>query len=171
MIRFLLVLLILVPAAPGSAHDIEVCGPAQVFFSPEEGCAKAILSGIERAMRTILVQSYSFTSAPLAGALIKAHERGVAVQVILDRSQEMAQGALGGQLKAAGIRIVYDDEHRIDQNKMMIIDKETVYTGSLNFTGACEYLNANILLVLRSSELAGIYSANWQEHQEHSSEK
>ena len=36
---------------------------------------------------SILVQAYSFTSAPIAKALLDAHKRGVQVQVILDKSQ------------------------------------------------------------------------------------
>ncbi len=35
-----------------------------------------------------LVQAYSFTSAPIAKALLDAHKRGVSVQVILDKSQK-----------------------------------------------------------------------------------
>jgi phosphatidylserine/phosphatidylglycerophosphate/cardiolipin synthase-like enzyme len=33
------------------------------------------------------VQAYSYTSAPIAKALLDAHKRGVKVQVILDKSQ------------------------------------------------------------------------------------
>ena len=35
----------------------------------------------------VLVQAYSFTSAPIAKALVDAQRRGVKVQVILDKSQ------------------------------------------------------------------------------------
>jgi len=43
------------------------------------------------AKRTILVQAYSFTSAPIAKALLDAHKRGVQVQVILDKSRRAEQ--------------------------------------------------------------------------------
>ena len=33
------------------------------------------------------MQAYSFTSAPIAKALVEAHKRGVDVRVILDKSQ------------------------------------------------------------------------------------
>jgi phosphatidylserine/phosphatidylglycerophosphate/cardiolipin synthase-like enzyme len=36
------------------------------------------------AKRTVLVQAYSFTSAPIAKALLEVHKRGVQVQVVLD---------------------------------------------------------------------------------------
>jgi phosphatidylserine/phosphatidylglycerophosphate/cardiolipin synthase-like enzyme len=50
----------------------------------------------------------------------------------------------------------------------MIIDKETVITGSFNFTRAAEEKNAENLLIIKSKELAGIYIENWGRHREHS---
>jgi phosphatidylserine/phosphatidylglycerophosphate/cardiolipin synthase-like enzyme len=52
----------------------------------------------------------------------------------------------------------------------MIIDKETVITGSFNFTKAAEERNAENLLILRSKELAERYIANWEKHKQHSQE-
>ena len=61
--------------------------PAQVCFSPKGGCTEAIVSQIDKAKTEILVQAYSFTSAPIAKALLNAHKRGIKVEVILDKSQ------------------------------------------------------------------------------------
>jgi phosphatidylserine/phosphatidylglycerophosphate/cardiolipin synthase-like enzyme len=44
------------------------------------------VQALGEAKHTILGQAYSFTSAPIAKALLDAHKRGVQVQVILDRS-------------------------------------------------------------------------------------
>jgi phosphatidylserine/phosphatidylglycerophosphate/cardiolipin synthase-like enzyme len=61
--------------------------PTQIYFSPKGGCTEAITNQIDNAKSEILVQAYSFTSAPIAKALIDAHKRGVKVEVILDKSQ------------------------------------------------------------------------------------
>lgn len=61
--------------------------PTQVYFSPKGRCQDAVVETIGYAKKTILVQAYSFTSAPIAGALKAAHDRGVDVRVILDKSQ------------------------------------------------------------------------------------
>src|SRR2546428_6860643 len=58
----------------------------EVYFSPKGGAAEAIIATVAKAKDTILVQAYSFTSAPLAKALLEAHRRGVNVQVVLDKS-------------------------------------------------------------------------------------
>jgi len=50
----------------------------------------------------------------------------------------------------------------------MIIDWETVITGSFNFTKAAEEKNAENLLIIRDEKLASIYTKNWQEHADHS---
>jgi phosphatidylserine/phosphatidylglycerophosphate/cardiolipin synthase-like enzyme len=50
-------------------------------------CQDAVVATISHAKETILVQAYSFTSAPIAGALKPAHDRGVDVRVSLDKSQ------------------------------------------------------------------------------------
>ena len=50
----------------------------------------------------------------------------------------------------------------------MVVDGRTVITGSFNFTNAAERHNAENLLMLRSPELAAVYTANWNAHLEHS---
>jgi phosphatidylserine/phosphatidylglycerophosphate/cardiolipin synthase-like enzyme len=50
----------------------------------------------------------------------------------------------------------------------MVIDKETVITGSFNFTKAAEEKNAENLLILKSKELAVEYLKNWEKHKGHS---
>jgi phosphatidylserine/phosphatidylglycerophosphate/cardiolipin synthase-like enzyme len=52
----------------------------------------------------------------------------------------------------------------------MIIDTETVITGSFNFTKAAEEKNAENLLILKNKELAKPYIDNWNGHKSHSEE-
>ena len=40
--------------------------PTQVYFSPNGGCPEAIVKEITNAKNEILVQAYSFTSAPIS---------------------------------------------------------------------------------------------------------
>ena len=50
----------------------------------------------------------------------------------------------------------------------MVIDGETVLTGSFNFTKAAEEKNAENLLVIRDRTIADKYTSNWDKHAEHS---
>ena len=67
-----------------------------------------------------------------------------------------------------GIPVKIDAQHTIAHNKVMIIDEETVITGSFNFTKAAEESNAENLLVIHDKKLALAYTRNWQEHDRHS---
>jgi phosphatidylserine/phosphatidylglycerophosphate/cardiolipin synthase-like enzyme len=142
----------------------------EVFFSPHGGCTEAIVRELGAAKETVLVQAYSFTSAPIAAAVVAAHKRGVKVAVLLDKSQRSAQYSSADFLGRAGVPTFIDAKHAIAHNKVMIIDGETVITGSFNFTKAAESSNAENLLVIRDRALAAKYVANWQSHRGHSEE-
>jgi len=142
--------------------------PIAVCFSPRGGCTEAVVDEIDRATTSIQVQAYSFTSAPIAKALVEAHQRGVHVEVILDQSQETEKYSSGDFLVHASILTLVDGRHAIAHNKVMILDGNTVITGSFNFTKAAEESNAENLLVIRDSAIAEEYAANWQQHALHS---
>jgi phosphatidylserine/phosphatidylglycerophosphate/cardiolipin synthase-like enzyme len=90
------------------------------------------------------------------------------VQAILDKSQRSEKYTSATFLTNAGIPTYIDDKHAIAHNKIMIIDKATVITGSFNFTKAAEEKNAENLLIISAKELARLYIENWQRHREHS---
>ena len=140
----------------------------QVFFSPNGGCTAAVVNNLDKATNSVLVQAYSFTSAPIAQALVDAHKRGVNVEVILDKSQRTEKYSAADFIQRAGIPTFIDAKHAIAHNKIMVIDGKVVITGSFNFTKAAEEKNAENLLIIRSKELARPYLGNWQRHREHS---
>jgi len=140
----------------------------RVFFSPKDGCTDAINKVLVQARQEILVQAYSFTSAPIAKALVNAHKRGVKVQAILDKSQRSEKYTSATFLTNAGIPTYIDDKHAIAHNKVMIIDREIVITGSFNFTKAAEEKNAENVLIIKDKALAKVYIENWEKHKGHS---
>ncbi len=152
------------PAADLSLHN----APVQVFFSPYGGCKEAIVGALRGARQSVLVQAYSFTSHEIARALKAAHDRGVKVYLILDRSQETERYSDLGFLRQSGIPVWIDRNHAIAHNKVMVIDNLTVITGSFNFTEAAEKRNGENLLIIQDAGLARIYADNWQAHMAHS---
>jgi phosphatidylserine/phosphatidylglycerophosphate/cardiolipin synthase-like enzyme len=140
----------------------------EVYFSPKGGATEAVVSAIEKAKKSINVQAYSFTSAPIAKALVDAHKRGVAVNVILDKSQKSERYSSADFLAHAGISVLIDSKHAIAHNKIMIVDGKIVITGSFNFTKSAEESNAENLLVISDSDFALRYLQNWEDHKTHS---
>ena len=141
-----------------------------VYFSPNGGATDAILEAIRGAKRTILVQAYLLYSTRLAGALVRAHQRGVQVHVLLDAHAQPHYPPVSAvaRLVAAGLTISLDAQHAWAHDKVMLLDGEIVITGSYNWTVAAEQQNGENLLVIRDSRLAGVYAENWRHHAHHS---
>lgn len=154
-------------AEPPSKNRVAVNG-IDVLFSPKGGCTDRIVRELNAAKKSVRVQAYSFTSAAIAKALVAAHRRGIAVEVILDQSQETLQYSSSKFLVNSKVPVVIDSEHAIAHNKVMIIDDRIVITGSFNFTKAAEEKNAENLLVIDSPALAAKYVANYAAHRKHS---
>ena len=151
------------PAAIRQPNKVQATGTIEVAFSPNGGGAGLIIRTIGEAKKTIQVQAYSFTNADIAKALLEAHKRGVNVRVVLDKSQETEKYTSATFLANAGVPVRIDDDFAIAHSKIMILDGETVITGSFNFTKAAEERNAENVLVIRGNkELAKLYLQNWQ---------
>lgn len=141
----------------------------RTFFSPNGGGTEAIASEIRHARSEVLVQAYSFSSVPIARSLLDARKRGVKVTVILDKSQRTAKYSAADFLRNSGIPTYIDGKHAIAHNKIMIVDRDCVITGSFNFTKAAEEKNAeNILMIRGDPGLASKYLANFEWHLKHS---
>jgi phosphatidylserine/phosphatidylglycerophosphate/cardiolipin synthase-like enzyme len=161
--------------ALGAVVLLAGCGPqasiplgVQVYFSPKGGTADAVVRALDQSTNSVLVQAYSFTSAPIAKALVEAHRRGVQVRVILDHSQRTEKYSEADFLKNSGILTLIDARHAIAHNKIMILDGYVILTGSFNFTKAAEEHNAENLLVINDPILARQYVENWHAHEQHS---
>ena len=139
-----------------------------VHFSPKGGCQDAIVQELKKARREVLVQAYSFTADPLTYALVDAKKRGVKVDILLDRSNEVEKYSDLHILMEQGLGPLIDADHPIAHNKIMIIDQKVVITGSFNFTNQAEGENAeNLLIIKGNSELIQLYRANFFHHKTH----
>jgi phosphatidylserine/phosphatidylglycerophosphate/cardiolipin synthase-like enzyme len=144
--------------------------PSQsVHFSPKGGCTEQVVAEIGHARREILVLAYSFSSKPITEALIAARDRGVHIQVVLDKSNEQDSFSTLPTLTAKGIPTLIDHTHAIAHNKVMLIDNHTIVTGSFNFTHQAEVENAeNMLLIKNHPELVKTYRKDFEGHKAHS---
>lgn len=142
--------------------------PVEVYFSPKGGVTDAVAHEIDQAERSVRVQAFSFTSKPILQSLVAAHQRGVVVQVVLDRSNRTAKYSAADFVAHAGIPVLIDARHAIAHNKVIVIDDKIVITGSFNFTKQAETSNAENLLIIRDEPLAARYAANWMLHAGHS---
>lgn len=150
-------------------HSTPADGTIEVAFSPKAGATELVVKAIVSAKKSIRLAAYSFTSKPIAQALVDAHKRGVDVQIVVDKSQKSERYTSATFLANLGIPTRVDSQHAIQHNKFMVIDGAHVETGSFNYTSAAEQRNAeNVMVIWNNPKLAATYTDNWWEHWNHS---
>ncbi|WP_255581877.1 phospholipase D family protein [Cupriavidus sp. AU9028] len=151
-------------ATPAGTRGFAQGATYALCFTPDgESCQSMLIDAIGATRRTLLIQAYSFTSKPIAEALLRARKRGVKVRVIVDKSQASARYTSATFLKNQGIEVVIDRRPAIAHNKVMIFDGEAVFTGSFNFTKAAEERNTeNGILIRGDQRLVARYLHNWE---------
>lgn len=147
-----------------------VGGTPGVYFSPAGGAEKAIVECLDAARKEIKIAVYTFTNRELAMAVIRAHERGVKVAVILDGNDE-SDYSKGFHLQRQGVTVRYSRGLPIPKrkyrfglmhNKFAVIDDRTVITGSFNWTASAECWNRENVLIVDDVGLAYRYKEEFE---------
>ncbi len=143
----------------------------QVFFTrpkyPDDeadhhgGLDEILAADIGQARSSVDVAAYDFDLESLADALVAAHERGIKVRMVTD-TDNVDERAVR-QLDRAGIPVVQDERGAIMHNKFVIIDHQTVWTGSWNLTENGTYRNNNNALRIVSAAVAENYTTEFDE--------
>lgn len=157
-----------------SAHAVELpaVGRIEVLFTPWDDAEGALMRELGAARHSIHVQAFLLTSRNLTRALIAAHRRGVAVQVLADREMGLrGDNSRVLDLHSAGIDVRLETRYASAHNKIMLIDVEgtrpVIITGSYNFTYSAQARNAENMLILRDNPaLAHAYLSNWLRHRD-----
>lgn len=138
------------------AEDIQIMDA----FSPNQGASELVVNTIEAAHRNIRIAAYSFTSRPIAEALVRAERRGVQVELLIDAKE--SRHSLAAYLAGYGINVRTNDRYAIMHDKFMIFDQDVLELGSFNYTKAAETRNAeNVFVIKGSSRTLQDYLDQW----------
>jgi phosphatidylserine/phosphatidylglycerophosphate/cardiolipin synthase-like enzyme len=146
-----LFLLILFPS-------IAFCTDFTICFTPSDNCTQLIVDSIDNAKESVYVQAYILTSKPIKEALARAKDNAVSVKIVMDKSYQKSKD---NYFLQHNIPVWIDHKPAISHNKIMIIDNETVITGSFNFTYAAQFRNAENVLIVTDRQIAELYLKNW----------
>lgn len=134
-----------------------------VGFSPNGDSLKLILQSINSAKKSIHVAAYSFTSKPIAIALLNASRRGIDVKVVADLKSNVGQYSAIRFLANNHIPVKLNGNYAIFHHKFMIIDGDTLETGSFNYSANAVKHNAeNVIILYHAPQIANIYEKEWQ---------
>lgn len=129
----------------------------KIFFSPDGGIMEEIIAQIDQANNYVDIAMYSFTSEPIAEALVRAKERGISVRILLDKLQAAGAYSQYQYLLNSGIEAITDVHSGIMHNKIAIIDGRILLTGSFNWTKSAEEKNEeNLFLFIDEAEIIRI---------------
>lgn len=125
----------------------------QTAFCPSSECTTLPVSVIDSALKRVDVAMYSFTNQDFSDALIRAHERGVVVRVIVEKQQAGSQYSQHDKLASAGILVRIDSNPNYMHDKFAVVDDSIIINGSMNWTGNGVNENNENVMVIYSPEL------------------
>lgn len=129
--------------------------PVIAAFSPADGIEKLLLEELSKAKKEVRIMAFSFTSQKIADELIRLKEKGVSVRCLFDRGQAAGKFSRDEYLEERGIRICRAPNRSGKMHhKVILIDDETVITGSYNFSKNAETSNDENILILKNRDLA-----------------
>lgn len=151
----------------------EESGDLQLYFSnaylndPEVGRGdrgnidRRLADVIAGATTSIDAALFEIESPRIAEELVKAVRRGVRIRMVLEEDQITNHEV--DLLRGAGIPLVTDGRSARMHNKFLVIDRERVWTGSMNVTDNGAWKNNNNGVLIRSEKIAENYTAEFEE--------
>ena len=152
-------------------HSFEVAatGSIEVALSPSEGSEALVVKVADSARTELRILAYSFTSAPVTAALLRAKKRGVDVRLVADEKNNVSDDRSGkaraalSALVNAGVDVRTISVYPIHHDKVMVADRETVQLGSFNYSDAAARRNSeNVLVNWRNPKLAAVYLGHFE---------
>nr|WP_232037491.1 phospholipase D family protein [Candidatus Erwinia haradaeae] len=130
----------------------------KIGFSPGQTAKQIVLLAISEAKKSIDIAAYSFTSKPIALALIDAQNRGINVRLVADKKSNSSKYTAVTYLTNHHIPVKLNGKYAIMHNKFIIIDGHSVETGSFNYTQSATNRNAENVIYLHNPEIAEQYT-------------
>jgi cardiolipin hydrolase len=134
----------------------------QVYFSPGPDCRIAIEQAMETALDELLICVFTISDDRLSDAIQRAHRNGLTVRVLSDNDKIDDRGNDIERLAASGVDVRIDRSPEHMHHKFMVVDGQTILTGSYNWTRSAETRNEENLVVLDDPFLAGRFAEEFE---------
>lgn len=133
----------------------------ETYFAPENKVEGEILQEINKAKKEIVFMAFSFTNNSIAKAMAEKIKSGVSVKGVFEKTQ----GSVHSEyefLNNSGADVQWDLNRYNMHHKVIVIDEETVITGSYNFSKNAERVNDENCIIIHNREIAGEYIKEYQ---------
>ena len=136
------------------------------YFSPDDDTQKVFLDFIKGTQNHLRIAIYGLHLPPLIDDLIALHQSGKDIALVIDHTQAhgSAEHPEVERLRQVGVPLLEgtSERHRIMHHKFAVRDRETVLSGSWNFSESAS-LESNYFDVVESPERAALFLSKWQE--------
>ena len=131
----------------------------RVFFSPRGGGRDAVVAQIKKADKRIRFMTFSLTDIETGDTIVQKAKAGVLVDGIFDRWLAAGQYSLFAKFKEAKLDVRKDGNEALMHHKVILIDNDTLITGSYNYSQNAEANNNEAFLIIENSPaLNGAFS-------------
>lgn len=124
------------------------------LFSPKSETIPPLIDEIKSAKKSINFMVFSFTHDKLGEAMMHKFKSGITVSGVFDENQ-ISRYSEYAKMEEIGMPVKIDESPGTMHHKVIIIDKETVITGSYNFSRNAEINNSENLLIIKNNNEIG----------------
>lgn len=141
----------------------EGAGEISIIFAPEADEIAALEASIQAAQSSIRFMSFVFSLDELAGAMTeKMTDPDFVLRGVFEERNSMASWSQLPSLYCAGAQVRQDGNRYILHHKVIIIDDDTVITGSFNFSNSAAQNNDENIVIIRDQVIASLYLEEWR---------
>jgi len=151
-----------ITSTTGTARFRQDGTPVQIFFAAEDDVNTAILQQINTAEESIRFMTFSFTRDDIGEAMRQQAAAGIDVNGIFEVLGSETRFSEMPPMFCAGLDVRQDGNSYRLHHKVIIIDDDTVLTGSFNFSDNATESNDENLVIIEDSDLAALYIQEFQ---------
>ncbi|MDB4534138.1 phospholipase D-like domain-containing protein [Vicingaceae bacterium] len=137
------------------------------YFSPGKSCRNAIIQQIKLATESLKICVFTISDNDISREIIAAHKKGINVKIITDNDKSFDLGSDIEQMANNGIDTKIDNSPNHMHHKFCIIDKDTLITGSYNWTRSAAERNQENILINKEPQLIKSYLKEFEKLWKH----
>lgn len=142
--------------------EARAASESRAYFSPGDGCLKAIRACFDEARETADVCVFTITDDRIRESMVAAQRRGVAVRVISDNDKSLDEGSDIEPLRRAGVEVRLDETEAHMHHKFAVFDGRRLLNGSYNWTRSAANYNEENVIVTDDAALVRAFSAEFE---------
>ena len=133
----------------------------ECYFFPNQNNERKVVDMFRTCKKTLDLAIFTLTKDSISNAIEEAHKRGVKVRLIADDSCSLMLGSDVRKLAAMGVPTKTDKAKYYMHNKVAIIDKSVLVTGSYNWSRQATNYNQENILFFENKDLCEKYTEEY----------